>query len=202
MKVLPEKNFKEIIEGNDESIHLEFKRSFDFNSDKIQKEKIIKAVIAMANTQNGGDIVIGINDCKSSFERFEGINEEHLKKFEKEIENLKSQVEKHSSSPVPFEIYKTVAILDSKKSRNYIVIRVPEFEYLPVICKQASTKNINCSSSEGIILESGALYIRSLKDKPSSSKIKDSNDMMELLRRAIGKEISNRHKENGCIKRN
>jgi predicted HTH transcriptional regulator len=180
MREIDESKIQEIIQGNTENLNIEFKETFDFNDKVWMREKLIRSIFAMSNTRNGGYIVIGIKENDNKTFSFNGVKEEHITTFNND--NLKSKVESFSSFPVNYEI--GYGLFNDKK---YILISVSEFLLNPIICKK------NGEDKEKI-LEEGAIYIRTLKDKPSSVKITNPIDIQDILDRATDKQIIYLHK--------
>jgi len=181
MKTLSIEKTRQILEVSTENIGLEFKSSFDFEDNNWLKEKTYRAILAMSNTRGGGDIVIGVKERADTTFNLSGLEKDHLDKFRSKLEDLKSQIESFATEPVSYEIYD--ASLDELK--HFLIIRISEFRRRPIICRK--------NGREKDILEQGAIYIRTLKDKPSSVKIVDPLDIQDLLERSVDKEISSLH---------
>lgn len=182
MKELAENTLKQILQGNSENLNLEFKDSFDFENNLWAREKLIRAILAMSNTRNGGYIVIGVKEKTDKILDFSGLEESHLFLFKSKLEDLKAKVESFSSSPVSYEVG-----VGKYKGKDFILIAVVEFYLNPLICR----KN---GEHKDKLLEEGAIYIRTLKDKPSSIKLTNPVDIQDFLERALNKHISNLHK--------
>ena len=182
MKKLIETKIQEILQGNTESLNTEFKATFDFNTNIWMREKLIRSILAMSNTRDGGVIVVGVGETKDKLPNFTGVKDEHLSTFNTDI--LKEKVESFSNFPVNYEIG-----FGLYKSANYIVISVAEFSLNPTICKKSGD-----NQQEKLILEEGAIYIRTQKDKPSSVKLSNPIDVQDLMDRITDKQISNLHK--------
>jgi len=182
MKELAEIKIQEILQGNTESLNTEFKSTFDFNTNIWMREKLIRSILAMSNTRDGGVIVIGVSETKDKLPEFNGVKDEHLSTFNTDI--LKEKVESFSNFPVDYEVG-----FGSYKGANYIVISVAEFPLNPIICKKSGE-----NQQEKFILEKGSIYIRTQKDKPSSVKLSNPIDVQDLIDRITDKQILNLHK--------
>ena len=64
---------------------------------------------------------------------------------------------------------------------------VTESPLNPIICRRNG-------EHKDKILEEGAMYVRTLKDKPSSVKLSNPVDVQDFMERATDKQISNLHK--------
>ena len=182
MQKLTETKIREIIQGNAESLNIEFKSSFNFNTNAWMREKLIRSILAMSNTRNGGFIVIGVGEKSDKFPDFVGIKKSDFSTFNTDI--VKEKVESFSNFPVVYEIG-----YGPYKKADYIIISVAEFTINPVICKK------NGDNQKGKpVLEEGAIYIRTQKDKPSSVKISNPIDVQDIIERITDKQITNLHK--------
>ena len=180
------KNFiKQILQGNSENLNLEFKASFDFEKNEWARERLIRSILAISNTRNGGYVVIGVEENSDKTFSFNGIEEEHLTIFKSKLEDLKSKIESFSSSPVNYGIgigkYEV-----EEEEKDIMLITIIEFILNPLICR----KN---GKHKNKILEEGAIYVRTLKDKPSSIKLTNPIDIQDFLERASDKQIINLH---------
>ena len=182
MKEIAESLIEQILQGNSENLNLEFKATFDFNENIWARERLVRSMLAMSNTRNGGYIVIGVAENGDKSPDFAGLEDNHLALFKSKIEDLKSKVESFSSSPVSYEIG-----IGEYKRKKLIVISVAEFFLSPLICR----KNGEHKDKH---LEEGSIYIRTLKDKPSSIKLTNPVDIQDFLERITDKQISNLHK--------
>lgn len=182
MKELIEAKIQEILQGNAESLNTEFKATFDFNINVWAKERLIRSVLAMSNTRDGGYVIIGITEKEDKDLDFTGVENSHLAIFRLKVEDFKTKIESFSSSPVNYEIG-----VGSYKKKNYIIISVSEFSLNPSICRRNG-------EYKDKTLEEGAIYIRTLKDKPSSVKLSNPVDIQDFLDRITDKQITNLHK--------
>ncbi|MEI8175089.1 MAG: RNA-binding domain-containing protein, partial [bacterium] len=163
-----------------ESLSAEFETNFDFKESVWMGEKLICPVYSIPNIRDGGYIVVGVKEKENKTLDFTGVEKEHLPSFNGE--DLKAKVESFSSSPVNYEIG-----TGFYKGKNYIVISVAEFTLNPCICRRNG-------EYKDKILEEGAIYIRTLKDKPSSVKLSNPVDIQDFLDRITDKQIINLHK--------
>ena len=70
---------EELLKLKCENKNLDYKEACSWNSSKEVKGEIIKDILAMANTQDGGTIIFGIRD--SDF-KFVGLSEDDYKSFD------------------------------------------------------------------------------------------------------------------------
>jgi predicted HTH transcriptional regulator len=182
MKEINESIIEQILQGNSENLNLEFKSTFNFEENIWARERLIRSILAMSNTRDGGYILIGVKENADKSLDLSGLDETHLKLFKTKVEDLKSKVESFSSSPVSYEIG-----LGDYRGKKFILISVTEFMVNPLICR----KN---GEHEDKHLEEGSIYVRTLKDKPSSVKLTNPVDIQDFLERTSDKQILNLHK--------
>jgi len=167
-------DIKQLLKRKTEDKNLDYKKSFNWsNGSKDQKLEIVKDILAMANTQDGGKIVFGVRD--DDFE-FVGLTEDDLKSFDQTT--LNEFLHKYTDPKFSCQVYK------QKVEEDFVVvIDTPEFQEEPIVCKENAHSSADNSK---LILKKGALYVRT--EKGSSETIPSSKEMRELLGRAIIKK--------------
>ncbi|WP_245282025.1 ATP-binding protein [Rhizobium sp. LC145] len=152
---------EELIQGAQESDSLEFKGAMGW------EVGLIKDILAMANVQDGGRIVIGIED--ETLER-QGMTPEQLDSFIPDT--MMDRVGVFADPHVSFSVDK----VPDASGLYFVVITVAPFEKTPVICaKDGGARNE---------LQAGALYYRSKTGRPKSARVSDANDMRDIIERA------------------
>ncbi len=160
-----------------ESKHLEFKEADNIDNLAL-KLKVIRAMLAMANNQDGGTIILGIADDGSQT----GCSDDVIKTWA--FEDVSEQVSKYADPYVTFDLE-----VREFESRKFIRIYVDEFESVPIICKKdGSYADGKIKSKDVVILKAGTTYVRSRK-KPESVPIPSQTEMRELLDLAIEKGL-------------
>ncbi|MEW9053730.1 MAG: ATP-binding protein, partial [Neobacillus sp.] len=160
----------ELLEAGGETRNIEFKSSYDWK-DPQHKAKIVKCILAMSNTKDGGYLVFGIDDEKQGMEKLAGMDNEHYEKLN--YDHIVVEVNKFADPPIAFQMHHI-----KQDEKYFVLIRVPEFDELPIICKR--------NGEQG--LKEGAVFSRS-KTKPESALIKTQTEMRELIDTAINKGI-------------
>lgn len=160
----------ELLEAGGETRNIEFKKTYDWGNPQ-HKAKIVKCILAMSNTKDGGNLIIGIDDEKQGLEKLTGMEQEHFVKLN--YDHIVVEVNKFADPPVAFHMYPI-----EKDKKYYILMKIPEFVELPIICKR--------SGEQG--LKEGAVFSRS-KTKPESALIRSQSEMRELMDLAINKGI-------------
>ena len=165
------KKIEKIINFGQENRYVEFKCSISWDDIKY---KIAKTCLAMSNISTGGHIIIGMkwDDIKKKYID-EGVTEEQIKSYKLKHDVIQEFVNKYADPSVNLN-----STLDEVNSKNFIVIRVYEFEQIPIFCKKDGENN----------LRNGEIYTRSSK-KPESAKVSSQNDMREIIEIAVDKQL-------------
>lgn len=149
-----------LLEGSAETPSLEFKAAMNWD-----KNSLTKDILAMANVQDGGTIVIGVAD--GTFDR-QGLTAEQIATYN--IDTMKDQVAPFADPFVDFR----VSFPRDGGDRTYVVIEVMPFSEAPVICAR-----------DGQDVHQGIIYYRSSDKRPQSARVATSHDMRDILERAI-----------------
>ncbi len=149
-----------LLDGAEETDRLEFKAAMPWN-----KNQLVKDILAMANVQDGGRIVIGVED--ETFKR-EGMSEEQAESYK--IDDMRDQIAPFADPKV---IFKTHSATD-RNGLRYVVIDIAPFDDQPVICKR-----------DGADVHAGTIYFRSQAQKPQSARVSNASDMREIVDRAV-----------------
>lgn len=164
--------FEQLLLQKTETKNLDYKQSFNWQTaTKPEKCKLVKDIIAMANTQDGGNILFGVED--NTF-NLVGLSEEDYLSFDTtDVNNfLHSYTDPKHSCNVSKPQY---------NGKDFVIISVPEFDEDPIICKKDANDEDN-----RLILQEGSIYIRT-ESAQSTDKI-STTEMRELLGRAITKK--------------
>lgn len=151
---------------------IDYKEPFLFSKDK-KKEMygLVKDILAMANTEGGGFIVIGREDNGGK-----GVpcSEDIIKSFDPT--RIHKQTKKFGKPEPIFSVnYPT-----SPEGTKAVLINVAEFEEHVIIC----TDNAH-SDSNKILLQTGTIYIRSKTGDAESTSVQTEQDMRCLIQRSI-----------------
>lgn len=172
---LIEADVRKLIDRKAESRSLDYKGHVTWNKSRGSDEQlgIVKDVLAFANTQDGGAIVFGVD---RDTHLVCGLSEEEIHSFD--TTSLNDQVHRfcdpaHSGVVGKFEI----------DGKWVVVIEVPEFKEVPILCKADAHSSKDSSKA---LLRKGAVYIRT--DKATSEEIRSAEHMRDLLSRATVKK--------------
>ena len=198
MRVIEEKDLLPYITGRDESRNLEFKPGFvwnDLSSRKIQEE-VIKAVIALSNTPQGGDIVLGIKvKAGNSKIILEGVQQTHIKYFTDNYEKVEQEIHKYCSRTPRFEIVSGSAHV-AEEMKDFILIRVEEYFDMPILTIEHGKEKED--NGKSFVISSDTLYIRT-QNAPWSSRKATYREFEETITYAADK-LRRQLKMRGYIK--
>lgn len=129
-------------------------------------------ILAMANVEDGGTIVVGVED--QTWTR-QGLKAEHRGSYQ--LETMRDQMAVFADPHVQFDC----ELVKDKDGREYAVIQVREFDEVPVICRKDAAD-----------VHAGDIYYRSLARRPASARVDNSYDMRTILERAAVKMMQRR----------
>lgn len=165
---MTEKDFIELLAKKTENRSLDFKERFNWDSaTKEEKGALVKDMLALTNTQDGGYILFGIRDADYEFI---GVSEEEFAGFD--VTKVNDFLHTYADPKFSCEVSKF-----NIGGKLATAIHVPEFLETPNICK--TTLN---SSQNKVILQAGAVYIRTDSGKSTAA---GAHEMRELLGRAV-----------------
>ncbi len=158
-----------LIVAGRESPNLEYKQSASWDDLRVN---LIRTVIGMTNTRDGGAIVVGVAERDGAFHP-DGMSGAHIASFPSE-EDLRATVNGFAE---PF----VEPLLDEREhdGKPFLVITVPEFDQEPVLCMR----------TEGDRLQDGELYVRSARKPETAPARRQPTDMRALLRLATEKAV-------------
>ena len=171
---LLEEDITQLLALKTETKNLDYKESLNWQRcSRDQKLEIVRDILGMANTQDGGRIVFGVRD--SDFESV-GMPEDDFGSFDQTKVN--DLVHKYTNPKHSCQVYKHVI-----KENRVVTIDTPEFQELPIICRADAHSSDDPSKQ---ILKKGQMYIRT--DKATTEAISSPEEMRELLGRALAKK--------------
>jgi predicted HTH transcriptional regulator len=147
------------LEGQAETQSLEFKAACSWDVSKLAKD-----ILALSNVQDGGIILIGVSD--STFSR-QGVSEEQKASFKVDI--MRDQMASYADPHVNF----TVQFPVDRYGKEYIAIRVSQFDQIPVICRRDSNDT-----------RAGTVYFRNRNRRVESAAVSNSYDMRDIIQLA------------------
>lgn len=166
------KEFERIILEGAEQPRIEYKGPVEWS-----KQLFVKDILAMANMKDGGYIIVGISQDKNKRVVREGLKQEQLSTYN--IDVMRDQIKKFAEPFVDFTVFSP----EDSMGRKYVVIRVHEFELLPVLCAAPISD-----------VKQGHVYFRTSRGCAKSEDIAHSNDMRDVIESSAIKLI--RHWKN------
>ena len=149
--------------------NLDYKESMNWTTaTPSEKGAIVKNVLAMTNTREGGNIVFGVRD--DDFEPV-GLTENEYSSFDPT--RFFDFLSRFADPPVQCGVYKFFV-----RGKRFVVIQVPEFDDVPVICKA----DLN-DARQRLVLKSGATYIRT--EGAASVVVSSAEKMRDLIDRSV-----------------
>src|ERR1700730_7077517 len=169
--MIVENELRELLAQKAETKNLDCKESFSWdNASNDAKCELVKDILAFLNTQDGGLIVIGIQD--STLEPI-GLSDADFTSFD--TTKVNDFLHRYTDPQASCEVQKLIL-----EGRKLVVISMTEFKDIPIICKKAANSNQNPSKT---ILKLGGLYIRT--EKATSEVVTSSEEMRDLINRAL-----------------
>jgi len=168
-----EDELRRLIGEKTETRSVDFKERFNWaEAKRAAKLAIIKDILAMANSEDGGTIVFGVRDQDRMVV---GLSEGDFNSFdETRIHDLAREYGQPSCA---FRI-----VRGEMEGKRIIGIMVAEFEEDPILCK----KDYHDAESNQQILRQGALYVRT--NGARTEEVRTVEDMRRLLGRAMLKK--------------
>ena len=154
---------KSKLEGGIETQTFEVKGACDWNVKSLAKD-----ILAMSNVQDGGTIIIGVQDGTFALQ---GVTQAQKDSYR--IDTMKSQMMNYADPHVNFK----VEIIPDTDGKEYVAITVFPFEEVPVICKSGAGGGVNV----------GVLYYRNKNGTVQSAPISNAYDMRDVITTATVK---------------
>lgn len=130
------------------------------------KAELVRDMMALANSEVPGYIVIGATDDGGAVRSYDGLSDQQAESFDPS--KIADKVKRYADPEVRFDLYKPT--VDGKK---YVVIRVLPFQTVPHVCR----------TSCGNILEEAAIYVRG--EGARTIKVSSAEHMRQIVDRAV-----------------
>lgn len=167
---MTEEEFSQLIQPNHEHRNLEVKGPASWE-DREFKCKICKTILGMSNIRDGGSIIIGIREGEDDTFVLEGTSQEQANTWSSDT--ILSFVNEYADPYVNLDIEQV-----NFQGHLFIVLRVWEFESLPVICRRDGANG----------LRKGAIYTRPHR-MPETAIVPEQTEMREILDMAVEKQL-------------
>jgi predicted HTH transcriptional regulator len=150
-----------------ESRNIDFKESAPWLNLQVH---IARTSMAMTNLRDGGIIIIGVGERGESWS-LDGISTADIATYDED--NVNDFINKYASPTIRVELVRV-----THNGRVFLAIRVPEFEWSPVICKR--------NGQDSSKLRKTAIYVRT-GGKPQTIPASEASQIDELVELAAEK---------------
>lgn len=165
---------RQAIEQGRELRHVEFKGAGHRQS-KPFLYRVVRAVLALANTADGGSVVIGVEERPDGTLDPKGLTADQRASWRADYTHDSIRT---YADPVPAVLVEEVLLDD----RSYVVLTVSEFPEIPILCRKPAT-----ADGEEVLRE-GACYHRP-RLKRESAEVRSYAEMRELFDLATEKAL-------------
>lgn len=154
-----------------ETANVDYKEGFEWSKESRDKRfELIRDIFAMANTRDGGTIILGVKD---DTRELVGVSKAMWDSYDQSA--VAEMVHQKGTPKVNLQVIKTEI-----QGKRVVALTVSEFEDVPIICTDTILGSLHTSRT---ILRKGAVYIRT--SGATTEEISSDQDMRELLSRAI-----------------
>lgn len=171
--------FAELLEAGRERPNIEYKGPGSWTELPF-RARIVRAILAMCNTRDGGQIVVGVEQQQETYVPI-GLTPTQLATFQEE-----TMQDGTAEYAAPYVLF--TREIRQHNGAQFVAIAVQEFDQVPVICKK----------DYQAILQRGAIYVRSRTRRPESVSVSTESDMRDLIELAVDKGIR-RMRERGYV---
>jgi hypothetical protein len=163
------------VEAAGESGNIEAKGPMEWDRGE-ESAGLTKDILAHANSQDGGVIVLGKGQSQGKFVLI-GLSEAQAASFE--TTKVATWVNNHCSPPVNIVCYHT-----NYQGRRFVVIAISEFHDVPVVCTKEY--EIPSAGKTKVVLRKGFVYVRTAN--AASEPLSTVEDMRQLMGLATKKQ--------------
>jgi predicted HTH transcriptional regulator len=133
---------------------------------KAEKAELVRDMMAMANSDRPGWILLGISEGTAGEWVYDGLTDAQSASFDPS--DIGKKVKRLADPEVQFSVHRLEV-----DSRRYAAIRATPFQTMPHICK----------TSSGTVVEEGTIYIRT--EACETTRVTTAEQMRRLVERAI-----------------
>ena len=130
-----------------------------------EKAELVRDMMAMANSDRPGWILLGIAEGEAGEWLYEGLSAAQSASFDPS--DIGKKVKRLADPEVKFSVHRVKV-----RGKLYVAIRVEPFQTMPHICR----------ASSGTVVEEGAIYVRN--EACETSKITTAEQTRSLIERA------------------
>ena len=172
--MLTEDDIRKVLATKSETANVDYREGFPWTNANLDKKyELVKDLMAMANTKDGGRVIVGVRN--KTFELV-GVAHDVYETFD--ANNVVQMAHDNAEPKIVCHVSKHV--IDDKR---LIVLDVEEFDDTPIIC----TNTIKSSETKPrMILREAAVYVRT--SAATTEEITSPVEMRSLLGRALAKK--------------
>jgi len=168
---MTDEEIRNLIAQKSEGPNLDYKAGFAWTNDnRDMKYELVRDLIAMANTKDGGRVIFGVRDGDCELV---GVSTEIYESVDPT--GVVQMLHDNAAPQVRCAVFKREI-----KGSRVVVFDVAEFDETPIICTNAITRT---DGSKRIILRQAAVYIRTVG--ATTEEISSPDDMRKLIGRAV-----------------
>lgn len=167
-----DQEFRELLAYGREQAGVEYKGPGSRATNKQLLAKVVRAMLSMSNRRNGGIVIVGVDEDSNGALLPVGLSEPDLATWNN-YDDLADAIARYADPSIKFDL--EALEYDNKK---FIVVRVHEFDDIPVLCKKDYPD----------VLREGACYVRTRR-KPETAEIPTQSEMRDLLELATIKAL-------------
>ena len=139
--------------------------------------QVVRAILGMANRRDGGVILIGVDDDGQA----PGLSPQQVQSWQPDP--VRQAVAPFADPYVYLDVEIVTAADAPLAGRSFAVLRVSEFDQVPVLCAKAAF-----DSGGAIALQQGACYVRT-NHMPATSQVAEHSQFREILDLATEKSV-------------
>ncbi len=171
-------DLKQFIRLGEERVNVEYKGRLTWGQG-VTNLTILRAMMAMANSRDGGVIIIGVED--GSFDPV-GLMQAEFESYE--YDRIGRYINTRTQPAIDFDLKKGKITEEDGSERLFIVIQVQEADDFPVVSTSQELKNRSAGAfGDNVVIRNGVVYIRS-KSPVESREIhghREWKDFVKLL---------------------
>jgi hypothetical protein len=133
---------------------------------------LTKDILALANTRDGGVIVIGKSEPTPGKFAYDGLTADQADSFE--VTKVASWVNSRCAPPVKIGVYR-----QEYQGREFVIITVSDFDDVPVICTRTFDRSADGGKRAERLLTAGAIYVRTAN--VASAPLSSAEDVRALF---------------------
>ena len=170
---------QQLLAARAESRNLDIKKGFEWSDKTEETLGIVKDIMGCSNTQDGGTIIIGLDNTTFDFSSVSG---NWWNSFD--ITKVMDVVNKYCQPPVNVSITVKPSIEHNGRNGPLVILQISEFDIAPIICVRSGI-----TSGQRVIFNPAQIFIRT--NRGATEPISNPDDLRDLIHRATIKNGDN-----------